>query len=72
MTDIKPPRFPVGTVVFSHVFRDPDTPKTVCAAMWDGAEYRYHVEDREGVIDTGYLDKDFTLTRAALAGDSHD
>ena len=54
------PLFPVGTKVVSHVFFDPDTPKTVCAAQWDGAEYRYVVKDANGVADTGYLAKDFT------------
>lgn len=58
MTDIKPPRFPVGTVVFSRVFHDPDTTKTVYAAKWDGAEYRYTLQDAFGTKDYGYFDKD--------------
>ncbi len=55
------PLFPVGAKVTSHVFFDPDTPKTVCTAWWDGCEYRYAVEDAEGVTDCGYLAKDFEL-----------
>lgn len=58
----KQPKFPVGTVVYSHVFRHPDIPKRVCSAEWDGAEYRYAVEDENGVVDTGYLEKDFSFT----------
>lgn len=53
--------FPVGVQVFSHVFFDPNTPKTVWEAIWDGVEYRYSVVDTDGVVDTGYLAKDFTF-----------
>lgn len=66
MTDIKPPRFPVGTVVFSHVFHDPGTTKTVYAAKWDGAEYRYTLQDASGTQDYGYLDKDLIAQDADL------
>lgn len=52
------PMFPVGTLVTSHVFFDPDTPKQVVGARWDGAEYRYTLKGRTGVADYGYLAKD--------------
>jgi len=57
------PMFPVGAKVLSHVFFDPDKPKTVCASQWDGTEYRYVVKDDEGVADPGYLAKDFVEAR---------
>lgn len=53
------PMFPVGTMVSSHVFHDPDTPKRIARATWDGVEYRYVVKDAAGVSDYGYLAKDF-------------
>jgi hypothetical protein len=55
------PMFPLGTKVLSHVFFDPDTPKTVVEAHWDGAEYRYVLVDANEVRDKGYLAKDLTL-----------
>lgn len=49
------PDFPVGTKVLSHLFYDPDKPKTVHSATWDGAEYAYVLIDDEGVYDEGYF-----------------
>ena len=53
------PLYPVGTVVYSDVFRDPSKPKMVLYAQWDGAEYRYTLVDENRIRDEGYLAKDF-------------
>lgn len=56
------PKFPVGTIVTSHLFFNPDVPKTVHLAEWDGAEYQYTLVNKRGVPDVGYLAKDLEVS----------
>jgi hypothetical protein len=67
MSDESNPLFPVGTLVTSHVFHDPDQPKRVAVARWDGVEHRYTLVGEDGALDCGYLAKDLTAAPCSFS-----